>query len=836
MTTKELHGQTQVTPGETARAGPTSAAVVGSALGGVVGGLVLLVLTQFHVSFVGSMVGLGAMPGAFAVWMGVAVVLGLGFASIAGPAINVYYSVITSLTARSASLRQVLLPLITRSALGTTAAGLGIVYGLFAGLLVGAVLVPATAGAPVPPAETGSILIGYAFYGTFLGLGYGLTLEGGVPVPSFEFVSPAAKAAVIAPIAAGAISGAIVYSQQTVYLVYLGLVVGAGSATGGFALWMVLTFAFGQAFAMIAQNHAARGNGTAGYGAVYGVVLAVFFGLLAIPAVVTATTGWDLPFDQVRMSTLLAFVAYGLILGSVFGKVINGWPLRPRFLVGRTRANVLASLLAGALSGLVLYARAPVYLSFFLGEMVGAPGSAAAGFAAWIGIAVLLGMGFGTLPAKRIESAEHPGESGLKMGTLYGALVALPVGMLVAPAVISATTQWEPATPFLGGPVLLAYILVGVVHGVAYGALRGTGSVMPRFLQGRAVPILGGAAAGGALGAAAAYALSPNGIYLVIVGGIVGSASTTGGLAVWFAMALLLGLLFVPLAGRSFEADPTVTNALWIGASFGVGTMVVVGMLAVPSLTGIDVPHTKPPIAGYFVFGLAFGGVYGALRRRTLRREEVPTSTSIGSRGHRAVVFGSLFGGVVGGLVIHHAVGPVAMRFFAVIVGAGGSEPIGWGVWLALSLVLGGIFSVVIAPRLKGYSPRVDRFEGRDETAPSLQRGDEEARALPGQVQHSDNLPVHEPRSEASPAGGTTTTEPSGSSLDNAPFTTSATIAGLGYGVVAAVAVGALAFPVVVNTATAFSLPSPLLNVYFLLGFVAYGLFMGLGYGVYREF
>ena len=69
-----------------------------------------------------------------------------------------------------------------------------------------------------------------------------------------------------------------------------------------------------------------------------------------------------------------------------------------------------------------------------------------------------------------------------------------------------------------------------------------------------------------------------------------------------------------------------------------------------------------------------------------------------------------------------------------------------------------------------------------------------------------------------------------------APITTTATLAGFAYGIVLAVAVGAIAIPIAVNTVSVHGMPVPVLQPYFLLAFVVYGLIMGIGYGIVREF
>ena len=793
MTTQEAHGQPQVTEERTTAStdGVVGAAVVGSVLGGLIGGLVLYALTTFHVPFVGSLVGFGAMPAALGVWLGLALVLGLVFGSIAEPAIGYYRSAGTWVTARIASLGKLADTVPVGAAGGT-----GLLYGLVVGAAVGLVGVPSAVGGNVPPVEAGPILAGYAVYGLVLGIGYGAAREGTIPVPSFTFASPAARAAAFAPLLAGAISGAIVYAGQPLYLRYLATIPGYGTVGAGFGLWMGLSLVLGLVFAYLALDHAARGNATTGYGFVYGVVLAVFVGLLAVPAVVSATTPWNFAYGDVGGATLAAFLVYGVTLGSVFGKMVNRRPLRPGFLVGRSRATVIAALVAGGLTGALLYQAAPVSL-ILLAELAGG-GGYAAGFAVWLGLAVLLGFGFAAFPARRVERRDYPGQTGVKVGLGYGLLVALPVGLLVVPQAVGSTTRFSTA-PLTGGAVLGAYVLFGLLHGIAYGGIKGSGRITPVFLQGRGRPVLGGVVAGAAAGAVVAYAASVTpGFYFRFLGGMVGQGSVGAGLAVWFGLALLFGVLFVPLAANYVEAKPGLARGLSVGGVYGGVLAVLVGMFAVPSATLLEAPYTNPPVVAYFVYGLAFGGVYGVLRDRTLADERAPAPTAIGTRGQRAIVFGAMFGGSVGGLIVHHAVGaqPVAMLLMGALVGYPGSISVGWAVWLGLSLIMGMAFAVAVGPRLDGYARSMDEYVGRDE----------DLEAVFGDV------------------------------VDRSPMTAAATLAGLVYGIVLAVAVGAIALPFAINTTTQFSVSTPLLHPYFLLAFVLYGLVMGLGYGVVREF
>lgn len=812
MSTSTARGQPQTEetdPVETgqqtsANDGVVSAALLGAILGGLTAGGLLysqsyLPETVLHLTFVGSVVGLGTTPEAIGVWMGLSVAFGLLFAAFASPLITTYTSASMWLTARVAPLRKILNPLMKRSPLSVAAGGLGLLYGLILGVVVGFVGIPAAVGADVPIVNT-DVLLAYTVFGLVFGVFYGLTLDGTIPLPSLSFISPRVRATVFAPLLAGGISGAIIAGVQPVYLRFVASLGGYGTLAPGFGVWMGLTFALGVIFAVVAGGHATRGNGTTGYGFAYGVVLAVFVGLLAIPAAVTASTIYELGFEHVSAGTLGAFVVYGLVLGSTFGKMINRRPLRPAFLVGRGRTTVGSSVIAGAVSGGLLLSAAPLYLQQLAG-LVGSPGSPNTGFGIWLGLAILLGCGFAAFPARRIERPDTPGYTGIKVGTLYGILTAVVVGMFVLPPVIASSTPFAPDTPFVDPIVIGAYTAFGLVLGVTYGAVAGSSRVTPTFLQGRGIPVLGGTVVGGAAGAVVANSQTTGGVYFITLGTIVNTPSLEAGLAVWFGLSLLLGLFFIPLAARAVETRVGVPRGLGVGLVYGAILTGVVGVFLVPAIVragniGLALPHTESVVAGYFIFGTVFGATYGHLRKKSLIDEDVPTSTAIGTPGQRAIVFGSLFGGAVGGLVVHHMVGPVAMRFLGALVGRGGSMQVGWGVWLGLSLIFGMTFAVAVGPRLSRYATSMDEVAERDADLDAIL----------------------------------------GDFLDRAPVTTTATIAGFVYGIVLAIAVGAIGIPLAVNTMTEFGMFVPELEPFYLLAFVVYGLVMGLGYGVVKEF
>ena len=609
---------------------------------------------------------------------------------------------------------------------------------------------------------------------------------------------PVGRATLLASLVAGVVSGGVVYGLQRLYLRYLGAAVANGAPTYGLAAWVGIMVVLGVVFAAVARSRARAGRSTTGYGLAYGIVLAVFVGLLAVPVAVTASTQWEFPYTQVGVGALAGFALYGLVLGSVFGKRVNRRPLRPAFMVGRTRSTVLASLVAGVVAAGVMAAAAPHHLVYFA-LLVDAGGSVPVGAAVFVAVAVPLGFGFASLPARRVERDDAG--SGLKLGVIYGVVLAVVGGAVVISRLLGAATAYAPAPPT--GGVLGGYLLFGAALGVGYAAVEGEDqrNALPTFIRGRAVPVVGGTLVGGGAAAAYVFLAKPQPHYFLGLSYLGVRPSWRLGVGVWFVLALLLGVAFVPFGARTVEARIGVGRGAVVGATYGAVLAGALGVFVVPALIRargypIDVPSTQPTVLAYVVFGLIFGGVYAVLRRGRLARERLPTSPAVGTTGQRAVVFGSLFGGAAGGLVAFHTVGEVAMLFMGALVGSPGSVGTGWAVWLGLSVLLGTVFAVAVGPRLDDYSRSVDEF------------ADHEA-DLEGTV---------------------------GGSLEAAPVTTTATMAGFVYGVAVAAAVGAIAIPLAVNTVSTYGMLVPTLQPYFLLAFVVYGLTMGLSYGVIREF
>ncbi len=107
-----------------------------------------------------------------ALWMSVAVVLGLVFVTYVSRTINDFTNTVIMFSRRSTLTQKILVPLLSRAALTVTAGSMGLLYGLLLGV---AVIGLGTAG--VIPQTGLAGLLACTIYGNLLGYGYGLLME-----------------------------------------------------------------------------------------------------------------------------------------------------------------------------------------------------------------------------------------------------------------------------------------------------------------------------------------------------------------------------------------------------------------------------------------------------------------------------------------------------------------------------------------------------------------------------------------------------------------------------------------------------------------------------------
>lgn len=159
--------------------------VGGSLFGAVVGGIGMQLLAADLLADLGALLGSGTVASGWVLLLALGLSLGVAFVAVLSRTVDAFVDRIIALTSRSPRLKNLLLPLLSRSALGVTAAGLGVCYGLAVG--VGHVLVVPTLltyglGHSVPlgygPATATVVaVVSWAAYGSTLGFVYGLATE-----------------------------------------------------------------------------------------------------------------------------------------------------------------------------------------------------------------------------------------------------------------------------------------------------------------------------------------------------------------------------------------------------------------------------------------------------------------------------------------------------------------------------------------------------------------------------------------------------------------------------------------------------------------------------------
>lgn len=600
------------------------------------------------------------------------------------------------------------------------------------------------------------------------------------------------EAAVVGSLLGGAVSGLAMQLIAPAHLVLVGAIAGLTSLSGGFAVWLLVALVLGGGFALLAEStvdvaDALADGAKVGLG--YGVATALVVGLVVVPAVAGAVSKFHPPIPMESPTIVVSYVLYGLVLGTLYGGTLYG--MVPAFGVwsDRGRATVAGSLLGGVGSGLVLVAAAPFALARLSAALQLGP-SVAAGFGVWLAFTVILGIAFSKALAKRVEGTGML----VRAGLIYGVVAAVGLGAIAVPSVTAGATRFEPAVPLLAPVVLGAYVLYGLLLGVGYAVGLRRGHLLPGEVGERSGPLLAGALAGTVVGGG--FLAAVVGIKYLVYLGVTFQLGATVARA-WLAWVLLAGVLSVAFV-RTIAPDPgeadLVGTSVRRGALFGgVAGGVVVALLP-PVLSGateygFGMTAQNPLIfLGYLLFGIALGGGYGL--------SIGGFSPSVGTETQRAVVFGSLLGAFTGGLVVHHLAGRVWIQYVGSIVGVAGSIGYSWLAWIGLCLALGTAFASFVDANIDAYVNSLTTLTARDERV----------------------------RAVAEPA------------VRNAALTSTAAGMGVLFGVAAAVVVGTLAVPLLVNLATPFGVAVPALEPFVVLGYVTFGLFLGVGYGTVLEF
>lgn len=159
--------------------------VIGGLFGALQAGLVMSLYRTEMVYEIGGIVGLYSLNGGWYVLLALGVLFGIPFVAFVSGSINSFANTIIMLSSRSSALQKVLVPLLKRSALGVTCAGVGQLYGVGVGVLFQLVALPVWLrfvmglSVPVPYLTVGGVIgvVAWALYGGAMGLVYGLILE-----------------------------------------------------------------------------------------------------------------------------------------------------------------------------------------------------------------------------------------------------------------------------------------------------------------------------------------------------------------------------------------------------------------------------------------------------------------------------------------------------------------------------------------------------------------------------------------------------------------------------------------------------------------------------------
>lgn len=635
------------------------------------------------------------------------------------------------------------------------------------------------------------------------------------------------KATIVGSVLGGVAGAAVIH--QTVaplYLRYVALIVGlgGGSTARGVVAFVGVAAVFGALFGALCARHAATATDrlmtlakrtartrsvaapffrgapltttTTLLGALYGALLGVLVGRIAVPALVSGATPFAFELSRTDPGILLGFVAYGAVLGLGYGRTVEGsrsTRAGGQLLGNGTRRLVIGPLVGGLAGGATLQVLAPGHLAAL--ALVGGGGPTAAGsWGVWIVLSYVLSLVFVGTVARTVGRGPGYVRGLVSTGFAYGVVLAVALGTFAVPHLVSRVTNATLAVPNLNPWVIAGYVLFGTALGAAYGSTVANGSVLPRVVRDHRDAVafsslLGGLVGGGVVSQVAGPA------QLLYYGSIAGNAgSALRSWLVWMALALLLGVCFVRFVRPRDESPGYLWRSTRRGLFFGLFAGIVVGGMLLPALVNarteftLPVPHLDPMVlAGYILFGGIVGAGFGA--------SFDDAGLASGADRTKATIFGSLLGGLVGGLVIHHLAGPVHIQYVGALFRVPGSIAKSWATWLLLSLVFGAGYGRLVSGSMNRY---VDRVASATAENPDL-------------------------RAVLKPL------------LDRAPLTTTGGLLGTGYGLVLGLVVGLLVVPMVVTLGTEFVYPYPSTNLAVLFGYVVFGAFLGAGHGSMLE-
>jgi hypothetical protein len=317
----------------------STATLKGLLAGGTTGGVILYVLAQPHLLWLGTILRSGTAGRGFLAWFVVCLPLAVIIAAIPGRRFEPGTSTVDA---------------------GTT----GLIYGLGYAIVAGVALVPAvidgvTPLQPYPAPYVGLGLLAYVVFGFVFAAVYRDSLPLGEPQTDFEAVSAGVGSRRLRAYAFGSAFGGLVggltiyHIGGPVYMRYIGSLFGmGGSFTMAWVAWFVLALVLGGLFVALVRNtlddyvnslimttsrngdlrqllqpalkQASVTTTATAVGLAYGVALAVVLGAVGLPLLVENLTAFSMgPAPNLDGGTLLGFVLYGGFLGAGYGLILE---------------------------------------------------------------------------------------------------------------------------------------------------------------------------------------------------------------------------------------------------------------------------------------------------------------------------------------------------------------------------------------------------------------------------------------------------------------------------------------------------------------------------------
>jgi ABC-type multidrug transport system fused ATPase/permease subunit len=312
-------------------------------------------------------------------------------------------------------------------------------------------------------------------------------------------------------------------------------------------------------------------------------------------------------------------------------------------------------------------------------------------------------------------------------GLLYGHIVAYGFFGYVMPIVLPVLGYNAGLPPLADFSVIFAYLLYGQLMGTVYGVLLEAHWFNPAATADEQNAAVVGAVGGGIAGVGVLSLLGGPSA-LTEIAALIGSQSPELGAALFVLAGLAFGLLFAVVLSRTindftntvimFSRRSTLTQKLLVplltrGAlTVTAGSMgLVYGTALGVAVFGLGAAGVGPDLGlaglvALVVYGQVLGNGYG------LMLEKVDASTFVPGEAARAGVVASLGAGVLSGAFVALAVGLDLFSGLASTLGATGIST-GFGVWMAISVVLGLAFVAYVSRTINDFTNTVIMFSRR---------------------------------------------------------------------------------------------------------------------------